>query len=664
MANIRFGSLATSNWDTMRLGFGVDTGGTFTDAVILDLDSKEVLAKAKSPTTYHDLSIGILGAIDNALNSGSIKPEDIKLVGLSTTLATNSILQGRGGEVGLIGIGWTPQEEWHLGCKKAAFIGGGYDSMGRGGKPLDEDALRRAVDEMVPEVDAIVVSGMFSVSNASQEQRAKSIIKEKHPIPVVIGHEMSAELGIYERTVTAVLNGKLLPIMSDFLESVEKSLQSRGINASVYVFKGDGSLMSLEIARDRPVETILSGPAASLMGGKALAKVDSCMVVDVGGTSTDIAYLDRDFPRLNEEGASVGNWRTRVRAIDIWTAGLGGDSVVSTGEIGELIIGPDRVVPLAVASKTYGNLKEKMKRQESVSFFIPNRPPTSKISEKERRVLEFVKNNAPCSLHEAVAGIDDVVFVADQLQHLKAQGFVLLTGLTPTDIMQIKGIYNAGDLEASKLGLNLAAVKRDDDPSQLADQIMELAITRIGEEIIKKSIADARGDIPDSQGFDLLLRAAAGHKVLSDISVVAKPNVPIVGIGAPADIFVKPLESRMNAMVIIPKDYDVGNAVGAVLSQVSESVEVKIYPVEYKYIVYSPGSSPMEYSTVDGARAAARSYAEYYVKEKMKALKATDVTVKLDIEESKFCDGYGKEMKFINWVKVKATATGKPKLRT
>ncbi len=648
----------------MELGLGVDTGGTFTDAAIVDLETKQVMVKAKAPTTYHDLSIGIMGAIDNAVISNKIDSSNIKLVGLSTTLATNSILQGRGGEVGLIGIGWTPQEDWPLGCRIARFVKGGHDSMGRRSEVLDVAALRSAAEEIAPQVDAIVVSAMFSVANASQELEAKSIIREGHDIPVVLGHEMTSELGIYERTVTAILNAKLLPIMRDFLDSVERSLQSRGIDAAVYVFKGDGGLMSLDVAMDKPVETILSGPAASLMGGMALAKVDSCLVIDIGGTSTDIAYLDDSFPRLNQEGASVGNWRTRVRAIDIWTCGLGGDSQVKTGDKGDLLIGPERVISLATASLTFPALKEKMRKLESVSFFIPNRPPSEKISQKERRVLEYVQRNAPCTLYEAVAEIDDVVFVEEQLLRLKAQGFVLLTGLTPTDVMQIKGIYNAGDGEASELGLSLVAAKRGDEPAKLADDIMNLMITRIGEEVIKKSVVDKGGEAGNGRGFQLLLRAAAGERAISDIDLIARPRAPIVGIGAPSHVFIKPLESRMDCHVIIPENHDVGNAVGAVLSQVSDSIEVQIYPVDYKYIVFSPGASPMEYSTVEIAKSAARSYAEYYVKEKMKALKAVDVSVKLDVEESKFCDGYGQEMKFTNWIKVKATATGKPKLKT
>jgi N-methylhydantoinase A/oxoprolinase/acetone carboxylase beta subunit len=647
----------------MNLGLGVDTGGTFTDAAIVDLDTKKVLVKAKSPTTYHDLSIGILGAIDNAVIKNNIDPADIKLIGLSTTLATNSILQGRGGEVGLIGIGWTPQPDWFFDCKISRFVKGGYDSMGKRQDPLDEEGLAKVIDEVCQEVDAVVVSGMFSVANPMQESSARGIIKEKYHLPVVMGHQMTAELGIYERTVTAVLNAKLLPIITDFLVSMEKSLLSRGIDASIYVFKGDGGLMSLEVAKERPVDTVLSGPAASLMGGKTLAGLESCVVVDIGGTSTDIAYLLGGFPRLNQEGSMVGNWRTRVRAIDIWTIGLGGDSTISMDDKGNLKLGPERVVPLATAAKQYPELRDKIISANSVSFYLPLRKETHILSSKEKRVLQYVWDHPICTLYEAIKDIDDVVFVEDQLISLKRRGFILQTGLTPTDIMHFKGVYAGGDVDASANALKVFAGKHGTESGILADLIMELTTTRIGEEIVKKAIIDQGGDLPESSGFEKLLRASIGVPELRDVDVKVKPKVPIVGIGAPAHIFVKPLESRMDCTVVIPENFDVGNAVGAVLSQVSEAIKVRVYPKDFKYIVFGPGASPMEYSSLESALSSAKSYAEYYVKERMKTAQATDIKVKLDVDEHRFCDGYGQEMKFTNWVDVTATATGKPKLK-
>jgi N-methylhydantoinase A/oxoprolinase/acetone carboxylase beta subunit len=621
------------------------------------------MVKAKARTTYHDLSIGIVGAVDAAVKGNGIDPEDIKLVGLSTTLATNSILQGRGGDVGLIGIGWTPQADWAFEAKRSAFVRGGYDSMGKRIEALDEKGLEAAIDDICTEVDAVVISGMFSVANPIQEASAKGLVQSRYKLPVVMGHDMTAELGIYERTVTAVLNAKLLPIINDFLDSMERSLLSRGIDASIYVFKGDGGLMSLPVAKERPVDTVLSGPAASLMGGRAISGLDSCLVVDLGGTSTDIAYLQEGFPRLNMEGSMVGKWRTRVRAIDIWTAGLGGDSSVTMDDKGNLRLGPDRVVPLAVAAQERPELKARLVSQNTLTFFLPIRKESSALSDKEKRVLRFVWERGNCTLFEAINGIDDVVFVEDQLISLRKRGYILQTGLTPTDIMHVKGIYEAGDREASEITLRVFAGKYGDKPERLADMIMDLMVTRIGEEIVKKSIVDQGGDIPESSGFDLLLRSSTGSKLMKDVDVRATPKVPIVGVGAPAHVFIKPLEARMGCPVLIPENHDVGNAVGAVLSQVTETTTVRIFPKDFKYIVFGPGSSPMEYSNYDSAIAAGKSYAEYFVKERIKRTGAVDVKVKMDVDEHRFCDGYGQEMKFTNWVDLTATATGKPKIK-
>lgn len=649
--------------EAANLGLGIDTGGTNTNAVVVDLGSNKVLVKGVASTTYHDLSIGIMKAIDDAVVKNRIDTSRIKLVGLSTTLATNSILQGRGGEVGLIGIGWTPQPDWRFECKTSKFVRGAYDSMGKRTEPLDEEGLQRAIDDVCTEVDAVVISGMFSVANPIQESSAKRIVREKYNLPVVMGHEMTAELGIYERTVTAVLNAKLLPIINDFLGSMERSLASRGIDAAIYVFKGDGGLMSLAVAKERPVDTLLSGPAASLTGGKALAGLESCVVVDIGGTSTDIAYVVDGFPRLNKEGSMVGNWRTRVRAIDIWTCGLGGDSNLSMDDKGNLVIGPERAVPLAVAAMEYPVLKEKMVSANGVSFYLPLRKASDTLSSKEKRVLEYVWQNRPCTLYEAINNIDDVVFVEDQLISLKKRGFILQTGLTPTDITHFKGIYEAGDKDASKVALQVFAARYGAEPAVLADMVMEMMVTRIGEELVKKAIVDQGRDLPVSKGFDLLMNASIGTGALKDMDIRVRPKVPIVGVGAPAGVFVKPLESRMDCQVVVPENHDVGNAVGAVLSQVSESVMVRVYPKDFKFIVFGPGASPMEYSNYDSALGAAKSYAEYYVKEKMKVTGAVDVKVKLDVDEHRFCDGYGQEMKFTNWVDITATATGKPKLK-
>jgi N-methylhydantoinase A/oxoprolinase/acetone carboxylase beta subunit len=646
----------------MRLGLGIDTGGTYTDAVIIDLDSKNVIAKAKSPTTYQDLSVGILNALDGVLTQGGFAKENVSLVGLSTTLATNSILQGRGGEVGLIGIGWQPEKDWKLGCKKSCFIKGGFDSIGRTVEPLDKEELKEAIKEVSQGVDALVVSCIFGVYNSWQESEAADMIKEMTVLPVVMGHTLTGELGIKERTVTAILNAKLIPIIEDFLASVKSSLANRGIHARILVFKGDGGLMTIETAMQRPVETILSGPAASLIGGKVLSGLDTSILVDVGGTSTDIAYLDDGFPRINLDGAMVGQWRTRVKALDMWTCGLGGDSAVRVGRNGDLIIGPDRVVPLAIAATMRNDLKQAMEANGETTYYVAGKGDLKNLTESESIIYHYLAQEGPRSLFETMDAVKDVILVKDTLVALMTRGNVLSTGLTPTDIMHLNGDFVVGDKEASRIGLQLLATKMDDTPDNLAKRIMERVVSRIGEEILMKTMADEAGPMTSSLAIDQMLHAVAGEKVFSHMSLRASLDRPIVGVGAPAQILVKPLEGRMDAKVVIPPNFDVGNAVGAVCSLISESITVEVYPRDDKFIVFSQFGSPSEYRHLEEAIQSARSNAEQYVRQKVEQSRAEDIKVKIDRVDRRFSDGYGKEMKFVNYILIRATATGRPKL--
>jgi N-methylhydantoinase A/oxoprolinase/acetone carboxylase beta subunit len=648
----------------MNLGLGIDTGGTFTDAAIVDMDTTGVLAKAKAPTTYEDLSIGIIGALDRVIGSPGIDTSSIKMVGLSTTLATNSLLQGKGGEVGLIGIGWRPESDWKLGCKRSRFVKGGADSIGRTAEAMDQNELDQAIDEVSQGVDAIVVSGLFSVCNGMQEMAARDAVVSRTGLPVIMGQSLTMDLGIRERSVTAILNAKLLPVIGGFLDSMERSISSRQIDAGIFVFKGDGGLMSLETARQRPVEMVLSGPAASLMGGKALANVESCMVVDMGGTSTDIAVLDEGFPRLNNEGATVGEWRTRVKGIDIWTCGLGGDSIIRVDNHRNVTIGPERVIPLAMASARYPHFTEKLARENELNLYLPN---TSWIPEgltaKERETLEFINAGAPCTLYDAMKGCPDIPVVEYVLDSLRSRGLVIRTGLTPTDLLHANGKYLAGDVLASRAGIALMAERMFMEPEELAQFLIEMTVTRVGEEILKKGLVDAGGDLPDSKGFGMLLRASAGSGRLGGIALKATPDRAIVGIGAPAIEFIKPLEGRMDCTVLVPEGYEVGNAVGAVCSLVTESVVVQVYLRDDKFLVFSPQSSPMQYAHLGEALSSARSSAEHYVRDRITGPSVENVKVRVETFEKRFSDGYGQESRFVNWIDVRATASARPKLR-
>lgn len=644
-----------------RLGLGLDTGGTYTDAAIVDMGTLEVLAKGKSQTTYHDLSIGILGAIDEALRSDSYDRADIQFVGLSTTLATNSILTGKGGKVGHIGIGWTPIDDYRSGADMDAYIKGGHGVWAQQIAPLDTDALEEAVEKMQTEVDSFVVSSHFSVYNPAHELEAARMIKKRTGLPVVLGHHLTSQLGVPERSVTAVLNARLLPIISDFLDGVEKSLKERGVDATILVFKGDGTLMNIEKAREKPVETILSGPAASLMGGKLLCKEDNFIVVDIGGTSTDIAYLDDGFPRISKEGATVGNWRTRVRAIDIWTVGLGGDSHVVSDQRGNFKIGPERVVPLSVASASYPDIKEKMNATSETNYFIHVERGTTKLSAKEKAVYEFVKAHPICTLEEIRLGNPEIYTYRDTVKHIKDRGFLQMTGLTATDFMHVQGYFDRFDIEAARLGIQFMANWCHKSFEDYVESFHQEFITRVGEEIMRKVVLDESGEMPNSPGFNYLLRSTVNGNSGSVITTKTGLDRPLVGIGAPTHIYMPSLEERMNVKVIMPKDHDVGNAVGAVCSQISETVTAQVFPnMDNLFFVLGPFGTPVSYGHVEQAVGAARRQAEEYVRNKVYEAGAENIRVRSDVYANKFYGGDNVEGEQTAWVDIVARATGDP----
>ena len=348
----------------MSLLLGIDTGGTYTDAVLFCRE-RGVLRSAKSLTTREDLALGIDAAASRVL------PEDrngVEMVSISTTLATNAIVEGRGSPVCLLMIGQGPEALDRAGLGSAlgedpvAFIAGGHDAAGVEQSPLDEEALRAAVARHAGKVSAFAVTAHFAVRNASHESRACALVREHCDRPVTCSQELSDQLDAPRRALTTVLNARLIPMITELISAVGRMMERRGLVAPLMVVKGDGSLVCAELASRRPVETILSGPAASIVGGHHLAGAGDALVVDMGGTTSDIAVLDAGRPRLRDDGASVGGWRTMVRAVAAHTVGLGGDSEVHVDK-GGLSVGPRRVVPMSLIAEQRPSILEGLERR-------------------------------------------------------------------------------------------------------------------------------------------------------------------------------------------------------------------------------------------------------------------------------------------------------------
>ena len=323
----------------MGIVIGMDTGGTYTDSVLLDIETKTILSKATAFTTKEDLSIGIA----NSLSALGEIPSPIEKVVLSTTLATNAVVEHQLHPVGAVFIGKTPKGDMPALC--TATIQGKINVKGREEIRIDEEEVQTMIADMAKSCKAIAVTGYMSVRNPVQEQKVKELIQADYDIPVVCGHELSSSLGFSERATTAILNAALLPIIAEFLDAIQKVMTEKNITAPIFMVRGNGTMADLNTIRRSPVETILSGPATSIIGAMYLSDLQNAVICDMGGTTTDTARLKNGEIRLSATGASIGPWQTQIPSAELYTCGIGGDSAITYKE-NTFQIGPRRALPL------------------------------------------------------------------------------------------------------------------------------------------------------------------------------------------------------------------------------------------------------------------------------------------------------------------------------
>ena len=232
----------------MAIALGIDTGGTYTDAVLVDNQTGEILSSAKSLTTRHDLSIGVKKAMQAVLemDRDRFTPATISMVALSTTLATNAIAEGHGAPVCLLLIGYDPKLiqqyrfEHDLVTRDIAFINGGHDIRGNEIRSLDLKAAENAISSRAGHVEAFAVSGYFGALNPTHELHIRDLITGNYGLPVTCGHELSTRFNSIKRATTVALNARLIPIIHDLIANVRSVLEQLNISAPLMVVKGDG----------------------------------------------------------------------------------------------------------------------------------------------------------------------------------------------------------------------------------------------------------------------------------------------------------------------------------------------------------------------------------------------------------------------------------------
>jgi N-methylhydantoinase A/oxoprolinase/acetone carboxylase beta subunit len=582
------------NGDKMAIFLGVDTGGTYTDAVLLE-DETRVLAKAKSLTTRHDLSVGIGGAVRAVLAESGVDPAEVALASLSTTLATNALVEGQGGRVALVSIGFAEADLSRAGLGEALKgdplirIAGGHNHAGSEAAKLDLAALEAALPT-IGAVSGFAVAGQFATRNPAHEIAVRDFLIERTGKPVSCSHDLSARLNGPKRAMTAVLNARLIGMIDHLITAAESLLAECAIAAPLMVVRGDGALISAAMARLRPIETILSGPAASIVGARWLTGASHAIVSDIGGTTTDIAVLRDGRPAIDPLGARVGPFRTMVEAVAMRTWGLGGDSEVHAkrdGLSGGLTLGPRRVMAIALAGHTWPDLiHPELDRQLAsdrmgdhdgrFAMRVLGRDRSADgLAERDARLLERLDTTgAPSPVGAIIASRMDL----SSLDRLVARGLVMLSGVTPTDAAHVLGKQEGWDAQASDKALRLFSRQRTGAGERLAagaeplaHLILDQLTAQTAEALLTVALDedgnDWEGDDPARLARHVLMRRGmAHHRGL--VALDAGLNLPLIGLGASAPTYYGPVGAMLSTETILPEHAGVANALGAVVGQV------------------------------------------------------------------------------------------------
>ncbi|MFW6104799.1 MAG: hydantoinase/oxoprolinase family protein, partial [Candidatus Bipolaricaulota bacterium] len=630
-------------------------GDTFTDAVLFELSEESVGSVAKVPTTHDDLSRGIFKAIDEVI--GDVDEDKIARVSLSSTLATNSIVEGRGGPVGLLMLGWSPERGEEFPRTKQGYIPGRFNPRGEEIQPLNTSKVEPLVHEWEGEVVGYAVSGYFSVRNPQHENEVRKIIEKHTDKPVIASHDLSPELGFYERAVTTVLNVKIIPIINSFIDSASKALKERGIEAPVTVVKSDGSLAKSSEIKKRPIETIFSGPAASVIGARWLSGKNNGVVVDIGGTTVDIGILKDGLPSLDKSGVQVGKWRTKVKSLDLHTVGLGGDSRIELDKEGNLVFGPKTAKPLA-----FGDLA----KDELGSVYVYEDSSFLKQREGGERLLKGLSE--PLSEFFRLIGEETVnrsklldmarerglVRSSYYLRELERLGIVKRVALTPTDLLHVVGEYTEGNREIPRAGIDVLAGEMEwsGDLTEFAEEIKGSFEKEIAHEMVKKFILDEEpGSVFDENCVWNYFRKGGSD----ELSVSLLLNLPLIGIGAPAGVFLPRIASRFGTDFVEVAHYSVGNAVGTVTGRVTRRFEVLLVEnqEEGNFIMFLPDERKIiEEEEEDLALEQARKYSIDRAKEMVRKTGGKNTSVSVEAEDF----SHGRAL-------MDVAAVGRPKLK-
>jgi N-methylhydantoinase A/oxoprolinase/acetone carboxylase beta subunit len=335
------------------LRIGVDVGGTNTDAVLVGVGGVE--GKIKVPTTV-DVTTGVVEALRALTQTTGAPSRNLQAVMIGTTHFTNAVVQRRAlSPVAVIRLGLPatvclpPMTDWPAELREAIrspvfLLHGGNEFDGRAIAALRPEEIAEVVRDIRGlELEEAAITGVFSPVDPSMEEEIEAHLRSRIPdLGITLSHELG-RIGLLERENTAILNACLRPLAKRTVRAFESATRELGLTAPLYLTQNDGTLMSAAQAERFPVLTFASGPTNSMRGAAFLSGVQEALVVDVGGTTTDVGAIVRGFPREASVEVEIGGVRTNLRMPDLHSIPLGGGSLVARAADGSAVIGPESV---------------------------------------------------------------------------------------------------------------------------------------------------------------------------------------------------------------------------------------------------------------------------------------------------------------------------------
>lgn len=498
---------------------GIDVGGTHTKAVAMDNATHEIIGKSSVKTTHDDkrgVAAGVVKAFQNCLKENNIKPEDVVFVAHSTTQATNALLEGDVANVGVIGLAkglfesflakkQTNIKDIDLGTGRSIKIINAFLNT----KKMTDALIKQTIEELKSQNAQVLVSSMaFGVDDDTHEKKIHRLA-EAEGIPTTMASDITKLYGLTRRTRTAAINASILPKMLDTATSTETSVREADVHVPLMIMRGDGGVMDISEMKKRPVLTMLSGPAASVMGSLMYLRASNGVYFEVGGTSTNIGVIKNGRPAIDY--SIVGGHSTYISSLDVRVLGVAGGSMVRANKDGIIDVGP-RSAHIAGLDYAVFTDTEKIKGPE-VEFFSPKKG-------------------------------DPADYVAIRLENGER---VTITNSCAANVLGLvkPEHFSYGNVESARKAMKA-----------LADYC-GTSIEDIAEQIMRKSFEKIK---------PVILALAEKYKLEHD-------QISLVGVGGGAASLICYCADKMNLKYSIPENAEVISSIGVALSMVRDVVE-------------------------------------------------------------------------------------------